>query len=158
MTLHNRTTTRRLAWFPAAIAVLGALSGAGCGSDDNAKATSTAEFTTAAEAACTTAGSKIDPIVGGIMGMGSAATDADRAKAAAELLAVVKTEIADLAAVRAPADKQAAYAEMVTSARTAAAALEKQGGGFWLDETDPFAETNTKAKALGLTACAGEPS
>ena len=117
-----------------------------------------AGFTAAANAVCTEAEGKIGPIVGDIIGKGDAATDADRTAAVTALLAAVRAEISGLAAVPAPVEKAVAYAAMIDSAKAAAATVEKQGAGFWLTQDDPFADTNAKAKALGLDACAGAPS
>jgi hypothetical protein len=150
MTIHH--TFRRLA--PACILLV--LASAACGSDDDTL--TMAEFRDAANAVCVAAEGDIGPILGAIFPDLDSATEAERQTATDDLLEVVGTEIDDLAALVPPDDIADDVDAMLDAVRAAEAVVREQGAGFWLDESDPFADANQRAAALGLDACAGDSS
>lgn len=150
MTTHH--SFRRIA--PACIFLFTV--GAACGSDGG-KLTE-GEFRDKANAVCTAAEAELAPIFGEIFPKLETATDAERQTATDGLLRVMDKEIDDLDALTAPDSIIDDVDAMLAEARAAASTVREQGAGFWLDDKDPFAETNQRAAALGLDACAGDSS
>ena len=127
---------------------------AACGSEDTSL--TEAEYQKAANAVCTDAEAKMAPIFGEIFPKLDTATEAERQAATDDLLIVIQKEIDDLAALEPPSAIADDADAMIDAARGAVSIMREQGAGFWLDESDPFAEVNQKAAALGLGACAGD--
>ena len=154
MTKHSSSTLRRLA--PACILLLGAA--AACGSDDDSKTLSEAEYRTKANAVCAAGEVQLGKVFEAIFPKLDTATEAERQAATDDLLVVIDKEIADLAALQPPDAISKDVDAMLAAVRTAESTVREQGAGFWLDESDPFADANQRAGALGLEACAGGPS
>ncbi len=100
----------------------------------------------------------MQPIFGEIFPRLDTATEAERQKSTDDLVAVIEAEIADLDALEPPSAMAEDADAMVAAAREAVGVMRQQGAGFWLDESDPFADVNQLAAELGLEACAGDSS
>jgi hypothetical protein len=151
MTKHH--ISRRLT--PVCILLL--VAGAGCGSDDSGQLTE-AQYRDQANAVCAAAEGELGPIFEAIFPKLDTATEEERQAATDGLLEVLGKEIDDLAALEPPSSIASDVDAMLASVRTAESTVREQGAGFWLDDSDPFADADQRAAALGLDACAGEPS
>lgn len=134
--------------------VLLTLAGAACGDDDAAP--SKADFQKSANAICATAEEHLGPIFEEIFPKLETATEEERQAATDGLLAVLTKEIDDLDALEAPDSITDDVDAMIAAVRAAEDAVREQGAGFWLDQSDPFAEADQRAADLGLDACAGD--
>lgn len=151
MTTHH--SIRRLA--PACILLVTV--GAACGSDDDDRLTE-AQFRDKANAVCAAAETDLGPIFAEIFPKLDSATEAERQTATDGLLEVLGTEIDELAALKPPASIADDVDAMLAAVRSAESTVREQGAGFWLDDSDPFADADQRAAALGLDACAGDSS
>jgi hypothetical protein len=151
MTKHN--SSYRLA--PACILLL--IGVAGCGSDDDGQLTE-AQYRDQANAVCVAAEADLAPIFEAIFPKLDTATDEERQAATDGLLDVLGKEIDDLAALEPPDSIASDVDAMLAAVRAAESTVREQGAGFWLDDSDPFVDADQRAAALGLDACAGEPS
>ena len=150
-------TTPRCAKRLAPVLLLLVVSTAACGSDDSG-ALSKADYQKQADAVCAAAGEKMNPIFEAIFPKLETATEAERKDAVDQMSKVIHQEIDDLAALEPPSDMADDVDAMLASVRTAADTMADQGADFWLNDSDPFADANQKAAALGLKACADDGS
>ncbi len=152
MTKHH--SLRRLA--PACILLVA--TGAACGSDAKKSQLTEAQYRDKANAVCTAAEGELRPIFEAIFPKLDSATEAERQTATDGLLTVLHKEIDDLAALQPPDSISDDVDAMLAAVRTAESTVKEQGAGFWLDDSDPFADADQRAAALGLDACAGDAS
>ena len=150
MTTHQ--SFRRIA--PACILLL--IGTVACGSG-GAQLTET-EFRDQANIVCANSESELASIFQEIFSKLDTATEAERQTATDGLLETLDKEIDDLAALEPPDAIADDVDAMLSTVRAGASTVREQGAGFWLDDSDPFADAEQQASALGLDACAGDTS
>ena len=132
--------------------VVGALV-ASCGSDDDAL--SVEEFRDQANAIICEGDQEIGTAVGQVFG-GGEPTPEQMEEALTAITSASLGQADAIDALVAPSDLEADVDALVAEWRSAAAAAEAQGLGFFESEDDPWALTTELAEGLGLESCVTE--
>lgn len=117
-------------------------------SSSGGTALSADEFRTQANAVCKAANTELDAIT-----LADNASDAEADAAFSTLAGVIQGEVAALKALTPPDDLKADVDALLASVSAAAETIKEKGHLMAQETTSPFADADTRAKALGLDTC-----
>ena len=124
-----------------------------CGSDDDAL--SAMEFRDQANAIICEGDQEIGAAVGQVFG-GGEPTPEQMEDALAKIISGSRGQADGIDALAAPSDMEADVDALLAEWRSATAAAEAQGLGFFESDDDPWALTTELAEGLGLESCVNE--
>lgn len=147
----------KLAGFPTAALALGLVAIAGCQGEGGGATTTMEEYVEQGNAICT-AGN--EAIMASFPMDASGPPEGEEGEALFQtVLGIVGGMIDDLDALEGPAEAVAEMDGIVADARAILTTVQEGGAeAFFATEEDPWASVNPRFEALGLSACAEDPS
>lgn len=126
---------------------------AGC-SDDDPQTLTAGAFREQANEICTVGGEEVHEAFFSVFGSDAPTTD-QMQEALDTVIAVSHRQLDDIEKLAEPSELSAEVDAFIAQGHSDTDEAEAMGLGFFESDDDPWTETDDKARALGLDACAG---
>lgn len=136
------------------LSLLFALGGIGCSSGSDEDRLTEEEFVSQANAICTDGNAAIEEAIDEMVADGGSPSDEEAEELLDVILTNVRGQLDDIEELSPPEDLEGDVDDLLATARDEADALEDAGIAAIESGEPPFTESNEKAEALGLEACA----